>query len=254
MPWAIGHPWKVLWPWRLRRPTGTAGDRSFAGRRRSTEARGAHAAATGWFCFAMFPMGRRTCSETENFASERGFASTNQSIARTARDGGASRIGHRLIVSEGFGAATGDIQKQLQPRVHAPEHDGCGILHPRSRRGPLPKRPCSFSPPKVCPAWSTLLVQRSERLDHDRPRVPRRRGRSLSAGAASSSGKAAGSLISGIARCHADSDGVLTGQEWKSYAERLFQRSDVNGDDVLDREEFPTLGKYEQAQSPVRPP
>lgn len=66
-----------------------------------------------------------------------------------------------------------------------------------------------------------------------------------SPGAASSSRKAPDSLISGIARWDADSDGVLTCQEWKRYAERLFRRSDGNGDGMLEREEFSTLGKYE---------
>lgn len=66
-----------------------------------------------------------------------------------------------------------------------------------------------------------------------------------SPGAASSSRKAPDSLISGIARWDADSDGVLTCQEWKRYAERLFRHSDANGDGMLDREEFPTLGKHE---------
>ena len=52
-------------------------------------------------------------------------------------------------------------------------------------------------------------------------------------------------LLGGLSRWDMDFDGVLTCQEWKRYAEQLFRRSDKNGDGVLEREEFATLGKHE---------
>lgn len=52
-------------------------------------------------------------------------------------------------------------------------------------------------------------------------------------------------LLAGLSRWDMDSDGVLTCQEWQRYAEQLFRRSDKNGDGVLEREEFATLGTHE---------
>lgn len=52
-------------------------------------------------------------------------------------------------------------------------------------------------------------------------------------------------LLAGFLRWDTDSDGTLTCQEWKRYAEQLFIRSDKNHDGVLAIDEFAILGKYE---------
>jgi len=52
-------------------------------------------------------------------------------------------------------------------------------------------------------------------------------------------------LVAAISRGDADHDGVLTCEEWKQYADRLFTLADKNADGVLDEKEFQQIGNME---------
>lgn len=52
-------------------------------------------------------------------------------------------------------------------------------------------------------------------------------------------------LVAAAARWDANHDGVLTCDEWKLYANRLFNFADKNNDGFLDAKEFQQLGKIE---------
>jgi hypothetical protein len=52
-------------------------------------------------------------------------------------------------------------------------------------------------------------------------------------------------FVAGISRWDADHDGVLTCEEWKRYADRLFTLADKNADGVLDEKEFQQIGNVE---------
>lgn len=175
-------------------------------------------------------------------------------------------IDDRSIVSRnvGSGGRWGPLQISTAPQDQG--RDGRVIVlsdhaGPPSRKRPLP------SLTKVCPAWSTPAI----------PRIRKRRFPGLSAqpvrglprvlltavlvvtligGGAPllaqptpestpASRPTSDPLLAGLSRWDADSDGILTCEEWKRYVEQLFTRSDKNRDGGLDRTEFATLGKYE---------
>jgi hypothetical protein len=52
-------------------------------------------------------------------------------------------------------------------------------------------------------------------------------------------------FVAAMARWDANHDGVLTCDEWKQYANRLFTLADKNGDGVLDATEFRRLQQLE---------
>jgi hypothetical protein len=52
-------------------------------------------------------------------------------------------------------------------------------------------------------------------------------------------------LVAAMSRWDADHDGVLTCEEWKQYADRLFTLADKNHDGVLDEKEFQQIGHLE---------